>query len=261
MATKSQLKTYFEKGDIPTSTQFGELIDSLLSVPSKDTMDRPNQNLFFGNGEENPYMRGIRTVSIASGTYLTNMWIFTTHNVNDAKLAVPMFILTRLSTTTPSLAPTTPTLRYCIPTKINIDDFVNAALDCDTSEDSELMNVLVLWDFKPFEKEDVGNRYILNVLTNISGAFSTFKFDLADVNIGGTTKTLPVRLVGIIDNDTRLTVTGIYNIKNGVNWEEFENAWNNVTTLLKVTNGTVRSTNAMVVTRINTIRDNYMVKQ
>lgn len=47
MATKSQLKTYFEKGDIPTSAQFGELIDSLLSVPSEDTMDRPNQNLFF----------------------------------------------------------------------------------------------------------------------------------------------------------------------------------------------------------------------
>lgn len=261
MATKSQLKTYFEKGDIPTSTQFGELIDSLLSVPSEDTMDRPNQNLFFGNGEENPYMQGIRTISIANDTNVINMWIFTTHNVNDAKLAIPMFILARLSTTNPSLLPTTQTLRYCIPTKVNIDDFVNAALDCDTSADSELMTQIYTWEFKPFEKEDVGNRYILNVLTNISGAFSTFKFDLADVNIGGTAKTLPVRLVDIIDNDTRLTVTGIYNIKNGVNWEEFENAWNNVTRLLKVTNGTVTSTNAMVVTRINTIKDNYMIKQ
>ena len=261
MATKSQLKTYFEKGDIPTSTQFGELIDSLLSVPSEDTMDRPNQNLFFGNGEENPYMQGIRTISIASDTNVTNMWIFTTHNVNDAELAIPMFILSRLSTTNPSLLPTAETLRYCIPTKINIDDFVNAALDCDTSADSELMNQIYTWEFKPFEKEDVGNRYILNVLTNISGAFSSFKFDLADVNIGGTAKTLPVRLIGIIDDDTRLTVTGIYNIKNGVNWQEFENAWNNVTRLLKVTNGTVTSTNAMVVTRINTIKDNYMVKQ
>lgn len=261
MATKSQLKTYFEKGDIPTSTQFGELIDSLLSVPSEDTMDRPNQNLFFGNGEENPYMQGIRTISIANDTNVINMWIFTTHNVNDAKLAIPMFILARSSTTNPSLLPTTQTLRYCIPTKVNIDDFVNAALDCDTSADSELMTQIYTWEFKPFEKEDVGNRYILNVLTNISGAFSTFKFDLADVNIGGTAKTLPVRLVGIIDNDTRLTVTGIYNIKNGVNWEEFENAWNNVTRLLKVTNGTVTSTNAIVVTRINTIKDNYMIKQ
>lgn len=261
MATKSQLKTYFETGDIPTSTQFGELIDSLLSVPSEDTMDRPNQNLFFGNGEENPYMQGIRTISIVNNTDVINMWIFTTRNVNDAKLAIPMFILARSSTTNPSLLPTTQTLRYCIPTKINIDDFVNAALDCDTSADSELMNQIYTWEFKPFEKENVGNRYILNVLTNISGAFSTFKFDLADVNIGGTAKTLPVRLVGIIDNDTRLTVTGIYNIKNDVNWEEFENAWNNVTRLLKVTNGTVTSTNAMVVTRINTIKDNYMIKQ
>lgn len=261
MATKSQLKTYFEKGDIPTSTQFGELIDSLLSVPSEDTMDRPNQNLFFGNGEENPYMQGIRTISRANNTNVINMWIFTTHNVNDAELAIPMFILARSSTTNPSLLPTTQTLRYCIPTKVNIDDFVNAALDCNTSADSELMIQLNTWEFKPFEKEDAGNRYILNVLTNISGAFSTFKFDLADVNIGGTAKTLPVRLIGIIDNDTRLTVTGIYNIKNGVNWEEFENAWNNVTRLLKVTNGTVTSTNAMVVTRINTIKDDYMIKQ
>lgn len=261
MATKSQLKTYFEKGDIPTSTQFGELIDSLLSVPSEDTMDRPNQNLFFGNGEENPYMQGIRTISIANNTNVINMWIFTTHNANDAELAIPMFILARSSTTNPSLLPTTETLRYCIPTKVNIDDFVNAALDCNTSANSELMTQIYTWEFKPFEKEDVGNRYILNVLTNISGAFSTFKFDLADVNIGGTAKTLPVRLVGIIDNDTRLTVTGIYNIKNGVNWEEFENAWNNVTRLLKVTNGTVTSTNAIVVTRINTIKDNYMIKQ
>lgn len=261
MATKSQLKTYFEKGDIPTSAQFGELIDSLLSVPSEDTMDRPNQNLFFGNGEENPYIQGIRTISRANDTNVINMWIFTTHNVNDAKLAIPMFILARSSTTNPSLLPTTQTLRYCIPTKVNIDDFVNAALDCNTSADSELMIQLNTWEFKPFEKEDAGNRYILNVLTNISGAFSTFKFDLADVNIGGTAKTLPVRLIGIIDNDTRLTVTGIYNIKSGVNWEEFENAWNNVTKLLKVTNGTVTSTNAMVVTTINTIKDNYMVKQ
>jgi hypothetical protein len=261
MATKSQLKTYFEKGDIPTSAQFGELIDSLLSVPSEDTMDRPNQNLFFGNGEENPYMQGVRTISIDSGTNVINMWIFTTHNVNDAKLAIPMFMLARWSTTNPTLSSFTETLTYCIPTKANIDDFVNAALDCDTSADSDLMNHWLTWEFKPFEKEDAGNRYILNVLTNISGTFSSFKFDLADVNIGGTAKTLPVRLIGIIDNDTRLTVTGIYNIKNGVNWEEFENAWNNVTRLLKVTNGTVTSTNAMVVTRINTIKDNYMVKQ
>ena len=261
MATKSQLKTYFETGDIPTQAQFAELINSFINIPSQNTEDRGNQNLFFGNGEQNPYIQGVRTVSKIVSTNVITMFIFSTHNNNDNASSFPLFILNRTSTRAASLNNAQATLRYCIPNKLNIDNFVMHGLDCDNSTDDEIITEVSDWEFKPFEKEDGGNSYILNVLTNISGAFSSFKFDLADVNIGGTAKTLPVRLIGIIDNDTRLTVTGIYNIKNGVNWEEFENAWNNVTRLLKVTNGTVISTNAMVVTRINTIKDNYMVKQ
>lgn len=260
MATKSQLKTYFEKGDIPTSTQFGELIDSLLSVPSEDTMDRPNQNLFFGNGEENPYMQGIRTISIANDTNVINMWIFTTHNVNDAKLAIPMFILARLSTTNPSLLPTTETLRYCIPTKVNIDDFVNAALDCNTSADSELMNQLYTWEFKPFEKDNF-NHNILNICTNISGTFSTFVFNLADINVKGNLKTLPIELIAIIDNDVRSIVDGPYYIKNNVDKDSFSIDWNALISLLNKSYGTITTTNNMVVTKCSNIKNNYMEKR
>lgn len=260
MATKSQLKTYFEKGDIPTSTQFGELIDSLLSVPSEDTMDRPNQNLFFGNGEENPYMQGIRTISIANNTNVINMWIFTTHNVNDAKLAIPMFILARSSTTNPSLLPTTETLRYCIPTKVNIDDFVNAALDCNTSADSELMTQLYTWEFKPFEKDNF-NHNILNICTNISGTFSTFVFNLADINVKGNLKTLPIELIVIIDNDVRFKVDGPYYIKDNVDKDSFSIDWNALISLLNKSYGTITTTNNMVVTRCNNIKNNYMEKR
>lgn len=260
MATKSQLKTYFETGDIPTSTQFGELIDSLLSVPSEDTMDRPNQNLFFGNGEENPYMQGIRTISIASNTNVINMWIFTTHNANDAKLAIPMFILARLSTTNPSLLPTTQTLRYCIPTKVNIDDFVNAALDCDTSADSELMTQIYTWEFKPFEKDNF-NHNILNICTNISGTFSTFVFNLADINVKGNSKTLPIELMVIIDDNVRSQVDGPYYIKNNVNKDSFSTDWNALISLLNKSYGTITTTNNMVVTRCNNIKNNYMEKR
>lgn len=261
MATKSQLKQYFETGKIPTQAQFGELINSFINIPYRNTEDRGNQNLFFGNGEENPYIQGVRTVSKIVSTNVITMFIFSTHNNNDNASSFPLFILNRTSTRAASLNNAQATLRYCIPNKLNIDNFVMHGLDCDNSTDDEIITEVSDWEFKPFEKEDVGNRYILNVLINISSAFSTFKFDLADVNIGGTAKTLPVRLVGIIDTGTRLPVTSIYNIKNGVNLEEFENAWNNVTSLLKVTNGTVTSTNATVVTHINTIRDNYMIKQ
>lgn len=261
MATKSQLKTYFEKGDIPTSTQFGELIDSLLSVPSEDTMDRPNQNLFFGNGEENPYMQGIRTISIVSGTNVVNVWIFTTHNINNAKLAIPMFILSRLSTTNSSLSSTTPTLRYCIPTKINIDDFVNAGLDCNTSEDSELMNQIYIWDYKPFEKEDADNHNILNICTNISSTFSTFVFNLVDINVKGNPKTLPIELMIIIDNDLRSQVDGPYYIKSNVNKDSLSTDWNALISLLNKSYGTITTTNNMVVTKCNNIKSNYMEKR
>lgn len=260
MATKSQLKTYFEKGDIPTSTQFGELIDSLLSVPSEDTMDRPNQNLFFGNGEENPYMQGIRTISIAIDTNVINMWIFTTHNVNDAKLAIPMFILARLSTTNPSLSPTNQTLKYCIPTKVNIDDFVNAALDCDTSADSELMNQIFTWEYKPFEKDNF-NHNILNICTNISDTYSTFVFNLADINVEGNSKTLPIELMVIIDDNARFTVDGPYYIKDTSNENSFLMEWDALISLLNKSYGTITTTNNMVVTRCNNIKNNYMEKR
>lgn len=261
MATKAQLKQYFETGKIPTSTQFGELIDSLLSVPSEDTMDRPNQNLFFGNGEENPYMQGIRTISIGRDTNVINMWIFTTHNVNDAKLAIPMFILARSSTTNPSLLPTTQTLRYCIPTKVNIDDFVNAALDCDTSADSELMTQIYTWEFKPFEKEDVGNHNILNICTNISGTFSTFVFNLADINVKGNSKTLPIELMVIIDDNVRSKADGPYYIKDNVDKDSFSIDWNALISLFNKSYGTITTTNNMVVTRCNNIKNSYMEKR
>ena len=259
MATKSQLKTYFEKGDIPTSAQFGELIDSLLSVPSEDTMDRPNQNLFFGNGEENPYMQGIRTTSRANGSHVVNMWIFTTHNANDAKLAIPMFILMRLSTTDPSILNIGQDLRYCIPTKMNIDDFVNAGLDCNTSADSELMLQLLKWEFKPFEKDD-SNPNILNICTNINGTSSTFVFNLADINVQGNPKTLPIKLMVIIDNNTRFTVDGPYYIKDVAYNDSFLIDWNALMSLLDKSHGTVTATNSMVVTRCNNIKNNYMKK-
>lgn len=46
MATKSQLKQYFETGKIPTQAQFGELINSFINIPYLNTEDRGNQNLF-----------------------------------------------------------------------------------------------------------------------------------------------------------------------------------------------------------------------
>lgn len=150
MATKSQLKQYFETGKIPTQSQFGELIDSFINIPSRNTEDRGNQNLFFGNGEENPYIQGVRTVSKIVSTNVVTMFIFSTHNNNDNASSFPLFILNRTSTRAASLNNAQATLRYCIPNKLNIDTFVMHGLDCDNSTDDEIIAEVSNWEFKPF---------------------------------------------------------------------------------------------------------------
>lgn len=260
MTTKSQLKTYFEKGDIPTSAQFGELIDSLLSVPSEDTMDRPNQNLFFGNGEENPYIQGVRTVSKIVSTNVITMFIFSTYNNNDNASSFPLFILNRTSTRAASLNNAQATLRYCIPNKLNIDNFVMHGLDCNNSTDDEIITEVSDWEFKPFEKDNF-NHNILNICTNISGTSSTFVFNLADINVEGNSKTLPIELMVIIDNNARFTVDGPYYIKNNADKDSFSIDWNALISLLDKSYGTITTTNNMVVTRCNNIKNNYMGKR
>lgn len=260
MATKSQLKQYFETGKIPTQAQFGELINSFINIPSLNTEDRGNQNLFFGNGEENPYIRGVRTVSKIVSTNVITMFIFSTHNNNDNASSVPLFILNRISTRVPSLNNERAILKYCIPNKLNIDNFVMHGLDCDNSTDDEIITEVSGWEFKPFEKDNF-NHNILNICTNISDTFSTFVFNLADINVAGNSKTLPIELMIIIDDNARFTVDGPYYIKDNADKDSFSIDWNALISLLDKSYGTITTTNNMVVTRCNNIKNGYMEKR
>lgn len=260
MATKAQLKQYFETGKIPTQAQFGELIDSFINIPYRNTEDRGNQNLFFGNGEENPYIQGVRTVSKIVSTNVITMFIFSTHNNNDNASSFPLFILNRTSTRAASLNNAQATLRYCIPNKLNIDNFVMHGLDCDNSTDDEIIAEVSDWEFKPFEKDNF-NHNILNICTNINGISSTFVFNLADINVEGNPKTLPIELMVIIDDNARFTVEGPYYIKNNTDKDSFSITWNGLISLLDKSYGTITSTNSMVVTRCNNIKNSYMEKR
>lgn len=260
MATKSQLKQYFETGKIPTQAQFAELINSFINIPSQNTEDRGNQNLFFGDGEQNPYIQGVRTVSKIVSTNVITMFIFSTHNNNDNASSFPLFILNRTSTGSASLNNAQATLRYCIPDKLNIDNFVMRGLDCDNSTDDEIITELRGWEFKPFEKDNF-NHNILNICTNINGISSTFIFNLADINVEGNSKTLPIELMVIIDDNTRFTVEGPYYIKNNADKDSFLIDWNNLISLLNKSYGTITATNSMVVTKCNNIKNNYMEKR
>ena len=93
---KAALKAYFQTGKIPTQAQFGELIDFFMPQPSDDAGQRSNQTLKFGQDDEieNPIINGLRTVHYKKNdTNIYNFWIFTNYSVNDAGIAVPLFIM------------------------------------------------------------------------------------------------------------------------------------------------------------------------
>lgn len=165
---KAALKAYFQTGKIPTQAQFGTLVDSFINNPSTDITERPNQNLFFGDGEDNPYIQGIRTISKAddNSNSVVNMWIFSTYNNNDGELAIPMFILMRISTKDPGLLPTDNSLYYCIPNVKSIETFVQRGVDCNTSTDDDIFSVIYSWEFKLFGENSVENPSAPRIIHN-----------------------------------------------------------------------------------------------
>lgn len=67
MATKSQLKQYFETGKIPTQAQFGELIDSIFNI-----IGSPDGSLNI-NGDENNIKLSIKNYRNLHGVYASQL--------------------------------------------------------------------------------------------------------------------------------------------------------------------------------------------
>lgn len=229
MATKSQLKQYFEIGKIPTQAQFGELIDSLINLPSTDITKRPNQNLFFGNGEENPYIQGIRTISKAddNSNGVVNMWIFSTYNNNNGELAIPMFILMRTSTKNPGLLPANNTLRYCIPDILNIETFVQQGVDCNTSTDDDIFKAVYNWEFKLFG-EGGGSSNDSNFKTCEIGSSESAIFEVVEVLYNTERIKVPVSIRFLDIGNFDISTHSVWNLKEGANIENVQNDWNNI---------------------------------
>ena len=254
MATKSQLKQYFETGKIPTQAQFGELINSFINIPYRNTEDRGNQNLFFGNGEENPYIQGVRTVSKIVSTNVITMFIFSTHNNNDNASSFPLFILNRTSTRATSLNNAQATLRYCIPNKLNVDNFVMHGLDCDNSTDDEIITEISDWEFKPFEKE-VKKPSIVTIIY-IGDDITTYIYNCI-MGMGDNNSIIPICIHSLI----RLSTTednnysGIMSIlKNTVyNDKSVESEWEKIMKLQGYEDGLIIDESGVAENFMNTV--------
>lgn len=155
MATKSQLKQYFETGKIPTQAQFGELIDFVQPLISDDPGDRLNQTLRFGSDGSQPIINGLRIIHYYDNSdTIFNFWLFTNEATsnNQSGISVPVFAILRITNETPGIPSGNDKLRYFIPEARHIQDWISLGVDCDTASDDDIFNALGNWSFKPWSE-------------------------------------------------------------------------------------------------------------
>lgn len=132
MATKSQLKQYFETGKIPTQAQFGNLIDSIFNI-----IGSPDGSLNI-NGDENNIKLSIKNYRSLHGVYASqlsvSLHLFFNNDIKNGTKPVPVFII--FSTVNSLTNPVNANIKYAVPnvtllksmTDDNLD-YLTASLD------------------------------------------------------------------------------------------------------------------------------------
>lgn len=132
MATKSQLKQYFETGKIPTQAQFGDLIDSIFNI-----IGSPDGSLNI-NSDENNIKLSIKNYRSLHGVYMSqlsvSLHLFFNNDIKNGTKSVPVFII--FSTVNNLVNSTNANIKYAVPnvtllksmTDDNLD-YLTASLD------------------------------------------------------------------------------------------------------------------------------------
>lgn len=154
MATKSQLKQYFETGKIPTQAQFGNLIDSIFNI-----IGSPDGSLNI-NSDENNIKLSIKNYRSLHGVYMSHLSVslhlFFNNDIKNGTKPVPVFII--FSTVNNLTNSANANIKYAVPnvtllksmTDDNLD-YLTASLDVIIRRFDALS--ITYYDLVPKEKE------------------------------------------------------------------------------------------------------------
>lgn len=125
MATKSQLKQYFETGKIPTQAQFGELIDSIFNI-----IGSPDGSLNI-NDDENNIKLSIKNYRSLHGIYMSqssvSLHLFFNNDIKNGTKPVPVFII--FSTVNNLTNPVNANIKYAVPDVTLLKSMTDDELD------------------------------------------------------------------------------------------------------------------------------------
>lgn len=129
MATKSQLKQYFETGKIPTQAQFGDLIDSIFNI-----IGSPDGSLNI-NGDENNIKLSIKNYRSLHGVYASqlsvSLHLFFNNDIKNGTKSVPVFII--FSTVNNLTNSINANIKYAVPNVTLLKSMTDDKLDYFTA--------------------------------------------------------------------------------------------------------------------------------
>lgn len=153
MATKSQLKQYFETGKIPTQAQFGELIDSIFNI-----IGSPDDSLNI-NSDENNIKLSIKNYRSLHGVYMSlsvSLHLFFNNDIKNGTKSVPVFII--FSTVNNLTNSANANIKYAVPNVTLLKSMTNDNLDYFTASLDVIIRrfaalKIEYYDLVPKEKE------------------------------------------------------------------------------------------------------------
>lgn len=171
MATKSQLKQYFETGKIPTQAQFGNLIDSIFNI-----IGSPDGSLNI-NGDENNIKLSIKNYRSLHGVYMSqlsvSLHLFFNNDIKNGTKPVPVFII--FSTVNNLINSVNANIKYAVPNvtllKSMTDDkldYLTASLDVIIQRFTALR--ITYYDLVPKEEEVKKPSIVTIMYTDIDNA-------------------------------------------------------------------------------------------
>ena len=164
MATKAQLKQYFETGKIPTQAQFGDLIDSIFNI-----IGSPDGSLNI-NGDENNIKLSIKNYRSLHGVYMSqlsvSLHLFFNNDIKNGTKPVPVFII--FSTVNNLTNSVNANIKYAVPNvsllKSMTDDkldYLTASLDVIIRRFNDLK--ITYYDLVP-KNEEVKKPSIVTIM-------------------------------------------------------------------------------------------------
>ena len=258
MATKSQLKQYFETGKIPTQAQFGNLIDSIFNI-----IGSPDGSLNI-NGDENNIKLSIKNYRSLHGVYMSqssvSLHLFFNNDIKNGTKSVPVFII--FSTVGNLTNHVNANIKYAVPNVTLLKSMTDDNLDYLTASLDVIIQRFVAlkityYDLVP--KKEVKKPSIVTVMySDIDNTKYVFN---CIMGMGSITSIVPIcihSLIKVHDVEDNNYSGGMFVLQRTVyNNMTIESEWEKIMNLPGYEDGLVIDDSGIVETFRVTVFDNY----